>query len=143
MERFHLKNKQKWRPRYGIQLGLSVGKSKFGVRYLRIGGTIIMNPRMIANEIGRKFEYNSSNTNCSVNFLRRKENLDMTSPIFNDNNIEYTIDCNRPFEIYELDKVLNNINGTSAGLDHIRYEMIQIFNNKVKLTFYNTLTHYG
>ena len=120
-----------------------MGKSKFGVRYLRIGGTIIMNPRMIANEIGRKFEYNSSNTNCSVNFLRRKENLDMTSPIFNDNNIEYTIDCNRPFEIYELDKVLNNINGTSAGLDHIRYEMIQIFNNKVKLTFYNTLTHYG
>lgn len=108
-------------------------KSKFGARYLRIGGKVVMNPRLIANEIGNKFKNNSSNANCSANFLNRKENIETTSPNFSNNDLNVNVEYNRPFELFELDAVLKNIKGTSAGPDQIRYEMIKNLNKPERI----------
>ena len=43
---------------------ISGKKCKMGARYLRIGGRMVMNPRVIANAIGSKFQENSSSKNC-------------------------------------------------------------------------------
>ena len=61
---------------------ISGKKCSVGARFLRIGGRMTMNPRLIANTIGHKFASNSSNTNCSETFLEHKINLELNTPNF-------------------------------------------------------------
>ena len=62
----------------------------------------------------------------------RKSELESTTPNFNTVESK-NLDYNKPFEYFELNKVLKNVKGTSAGPDLIRYEMIQNLSMKDKL----------
>ena len=114
-------------------------KCKVGARYLKIRGKMVMNQRIIANEIAHKIQANSSNNNCTNTFLQRKKNLEYTTPNF---NTRTESEYNKPFEYHELEKVLNKVKGTSPGPDGIRYEMIKhlnIENKNALLNFYNDI----
>ena len=100
---------------------------------------MVMNQRIIANEIAHKIQANSSNNNCTNTFLQRKKNLEYTTPNF---NTRTESEYNKPFEYHELEKVLNKVKGTSPGPDGIRYEMIKhlsIENKNSLLNFYNDI----
>ncbi|CAL4222396.1 unnamed protein product, partial [Meganyctiphanes norvegica] len=112
-------------------------RSRVGARYLRIQGRMVMNPRIIANTIGRTFQKNSSNSNSPVSFLNRKSSLESTVPNFGGGREQ---DYNRPFAFFELEAVLSKVKGSSAGPDMVRYEMLQNLCNSEKrklLHFYN------
>ena len=114
---------------------ISGKKSKAGVRYLRINGRMVMNPRLIANTIGDRISYNSSSVNCSREFKNRKNTLEKTSPNFSTVN-SHNLDYNKPFSLHELETALKKVKGTSAGPDLIRYEMIKNLGKASKLTLF-------
>ena len=121
---------------------ISGKRGKLGIRYLKKDGEVVTDTKTMADMIGKKISENSENSNCSQEFIKRKEELEKTFPDFDLITEETDISYNVPFSLKELEKVLGKLKGTSAGPDQVRYEMIQNLDNenkKVLLDYYNEL----
>ena len=114
------------------------GKSCSRPLYLRVGGILIDDPEVIAEELAKYFASVSADTNFPDVFLegRAEREVDID---FSDGAVHA---YNAPFSMSEFLYVLGKVRGSSAGPDGIRYEMVQHLSLQDKsrlLDFFNLI----
>lgn len=107
-------------------------------------GSIISNPKEMANCLAESFEDISSNEDYSLQFRKIKEEKEQN--FFTNKTNTNTIGLNSDFTMYEMSEILNQVKSESAGPDGLPYQLyknLSIKNKQVLLNFYNNIWRSG
>jgi len=95
------------------------------IKILMVEQTIYTDPEEIADQIGQYFYSNSSNSSLNSNFLKCKENQELTSPLNATTTTNQGTILNEPITILELNSSLQGKKSNSCGPDKIPFIFLQ------------------